>query len=276
MTQLQSHQGKRAGSNLLALLDSIDLAHAALASEDVHRIRVAIKQTRAWLKLCRAVTGKTAAYQQVLADLRELSTALAGQRDRDVAVLTLAKLARKYPGKKVQHLVDVLSRQLAQSQPLTPETAPPAAVVDQIRHGLLPFTQQLLPATLQTEVVRRTYAKMCRAGAAALESAACADLHAWRKLVKTLGYQLGMVELREAGMSKLLARLTRLGSKLGAIHDLCFLQVMIEETIAQARLELELAPLLKRIAKERNVLIAAVHKLHRQVCHSLPQLTVIS
>jgi CHAD domain-containing protein len=261
----------RAGIGLLALLDTLEPAHANLDAEDVHRIRVAIKQTRAWLKLCRGMTGKTAAYHQLVENLRVLSAGLAGQRDRDVALQTLAKLARKYPGKKAQHLIEVLSQQLVMHQP----PLPPALdeIVAQIRQGLLPFTQQAIPRATQIAVVNRSYTKMCQSGEAALASEACADLHAWRKQVKTLGYQLAMLDLAEPQLKKTIARLSKLGSKLGNIHDLCFLTTMIGETVAQAQLNLDLTPVLKRINKERKTLLETVGKHFQHVCKPLPHLS---
>lgn len=268
MNGIPGQKSEQAGNALLTLLDGIDLTQAELASEDVHDIRVAIKKTRAWLKLCRGLTGKTTAAQQLVLNLRELSRALAAQRDRDVARLTLAKLVQKYPGKKAQHLVAVLHQALARHPPAQTPVAPERATLAQIRQDLLQLQQQVVTQPIQAEVLQRTFMKMCTHGEVALDSGACNDLHAWRKLVKTLGYQLTMVEVNVPGLTKLHARLSRLGSKLGDVHDLCFLQVMIEELAEQAQLEMDLAPVFKRISKERTVLLAAVRKLNRHVCHT--------
>lgn len=274
MAQRKNDSGLRAGIDLLALLDKIDPSHIALACDDVHNIRVAIKQTRAWLKLCRGLTGQSDTYIQLLDKLRTLSASLAGQRDRDVARLTLARLVRKYPGKKARLLVTTLDQQLAQHSPLSPQAVLDHATLAQLREALLPYTQLEVPPVIQLEVLHRTSLKMCQAGDIALNSEACHDLHAWRKLVKTAGYQMTMIDADKTKRHKLHARLSRLGSKLGLIHDLCFLQAMLEEMAGQLPRELDLAPLFKRIGKERGVLLEAVHKLHRYVCHPFPQLTV--
>jgi len=81
-----------------------------------------------------------------------------------------------------------------------------------------------------------------------------------------------MTSLSAPHVKKTIQRMTKLGSKLGDVHDLCFLQVMIEEMLAQTNTDLELAPLLKRITRERNTLIESVSKLHQHVCKSSPQL----
>ena len=262
------------GKGLLALLDTLDPVHADLGAEDVHRLRVAIKQTRAWLKLCRGMSGKTTAYHQLVENLRVLSAGLAGQRDRDVALQTLAKLARRYPGKKAEHLIDALRPLIAQQQPVLHDLLPLGATIEQIRQGLLPFTQLVIPRATLTAVVNRVYAKMCKTGDRALMSQTCADLHVWRKQVKTLGYQLAMLPFAEASVKKSIAHLTKLGSKLGGIHDLCFLAVMVEDVLAASNLELELTPLLKRIARERERLSVSVCKLHLHVCKPIPVLEV--
>jgi CHAD domain-containing protein len=265
--------GTNPGVELLELLEGVDLTQTKLEPEAVHRIRVAIKQSRAWLKLCRGVTGKSEGYRQLISDLRALSGRLAGQRDRDVALQTLVKLARKHPGKKAQHLVEILSQHW-RDLPLTPalETRAHTSLV-QIRNGLQAFAQLQIPPTTQVRVVERTYAKMCKTGEAALKSETCSELHAWRKLVKTVGYQLAMLESCTAHRKKLIAHLTRLGSKLGKLHDLCFLQGMITDSIGELEQELDLAPLSKRITKEYKVLIEAAHKLYLLVCRHPPQLS---
>ena len=184
----------------------------------------------------------------------------------------LAKLARKYPGKKAQQLVDVLSQQLGQRQIASYEMSKLRATAEQIRRDLLPFTQQAVPHETLTAVARRTYVKMCKTGETALASHSCADLHVWRKRVKTLGYQLAMVPISAPHLKKTIQRMSKLGSKLGDVHDLCFLQVMIEEMLAQTNMDLDLAPLLKRIDKERKTLIESVSTLLQHVCKSPPQL----
>lgn len=267
MIPIPPADGTRVVSGLLALLETLDLTQPRLDPEVVHQIRVVIKQTCAWLKMCRGLTGNTPAIQQPATLLRSLSAALAGQRDRDVALQTLTKLARKYPGKKAQHLIDELCRVIAgQRPPQSPEMPPLGAVTDQVRQELLPFLQLALPSATQQEVVRRRYTKVCKRGKAALKSRRCAELHAWRKQVKTLGYQLAMVSVNEADMEKLLARITRLGSKLGDVHDLCCLQTLIEETVLPRRQDLAAAPLFIRIDRERDTLLKTIHRLYRHVC----------
>ena len=264
MVKTATIDGNSVGIRLLVALSELDSNNTVLEPEDIHQLRVAIKQTRAWLKL-RGKTGKTPTYHRLLENLRGLSAALSGQRDRDVALKTLAKLARKYPGKKAQRLIDVLSQQLAQRQAPSTERSALSATVDQIRQDLLSFTQQVVACDTQTAKVRRRYAKMGKTAEVALTSESCADLHAWRKQVKTLAYQLDMLQAPDPPRKKLIQQLTKLGSKLGDVHDLCFLQVMIEETLAQAKCELDLAPLLKRIARERKTLIDSVRKHYQSV-----------
>jgi len=257
---------EHAANRLLGLLDVLAANRSGLSAEEIHRVRVAIKQTRAWLKLCRAHTGKTADYQQVVKSLGSLSHALSGQRDQYVACQTLRRLGRKYPGKKAQQLIDALSQQWVSMQTPVPDAASLQPVIEQIRRGLLPFTLLLLPCDTPVRVLRRAYPKMCQAGQAALASEACGELHAWRKRVKTLGYQVAMVESSLPHAKKLIKLLNKLGNRLGEIHDLCFLQEMVEEAGAQGRLALEPAPLLKRIHRECRRLIASARKQHARVC----------
>lgn len=264
MTLTHVNNGETAASRLLTELDALEPMPACLDADRVHRIRVAIKQTRAWLKLLRGATGKTPDHQRVHEDLRDLSVSLSAQRDHDVALLTLAKLASKYPGKKASRLIDALQQELAQHPPALPDVHALNSVKQEIRQALLPFMQQVVDAATQREVVSRTYAKMCKASKVALTSETCADLHAWRKLVKALGYQLAMIPFARPRHKKQIRHLTKLGSKLGDVHDLCFLQIMTEDT--QLTRKFDMTPLLKRIELEFKAQLGAVRKHAQYVC----------
>jgi CHAD domain-containing protein len=264
MTNLPADNDKYPVSRLLARLENFNPEQEHRDPEDIHRIRVAIKKSHAWLKLCHIVTGKTEQYKRVVAHLHELSKALAGQRDRDVALQTLAKLGRKYPGHKTQHLLELLSKELMQQPPPKLEALALHETIAQIRHALLPFTELQTPADKQLEAINRRYVKVCQHGAVALNSETSHDLHAWRKQVKTLGYQLAIAGMPKSNLKKL----TRLGKKLGEVHDLCILQVMLDES----RHDRALAPLYKRIAKERKALLKVCRKHHRHICLPRPHL----
>ena len=272
MTSTTETEQANAGQELLGLLDMIEATRPALNADEVHNIRVAIKRTRAWLKLCRGLTGKTDAYQNTVENLRSLSDSLAGQRDRDVALETLAKLARKYPGKKARQLIDRFTQAFAQVQPLAQAEPALSVTIDAVRQGLTPFTRMVIPAAVEVDVVTRAWTKMCKLGAAALRTEVCADLHAWRRQVKTLTYQLAMTGVGKPEMKKLMTRLTRLGSKLGQMHDLCFLQIMIEDAVAQQPHATDLDPLYKRISKERKALLSGIRKHYQHVCKPPPSL----
>ena len=179
---------------------------------------------------------------------------------------TLTKLARKYPGKKMQQLVEALQPALASLPPVAQEAAARQVIIDRIQKDLALFTQLTIPPSTQADVVNHTYAKMCKLGNAALVSEACTELHAWRKLVKTLGYQLAMVDMKTPDKARLLSRMTRLGSKLGDIHDLCFLQEMIEGSALLLCQELDMGPLFKRLARERAALLKTIRKRYCHVC----------
>ena len=109
---------------------------------------------------------------------------------------------------------------------------------------------------------------MCNAGEGALTSETCADLHAWRKRVKTLGYQLGMIEPPIRQMKNLKRQLDKLGTRLGSVHDLCFLAEMLTEIVAEEKLDLGLDPLFKRFTRERQALLRKVRKNYQQACKS--------
>ena len=252
-------------SELLALLAAQEQAQRELDTETVHRIRVAIKQVRAWLKLCHAVTGKTEAGERLAVKLRALSGELAARRDRDVAIQTLHKLVRKYPGKKAQHAAEIITRVLMEAPAEEAERISAAMAYTAMREELQAFSRQIISPEDRDRVIARRFRKVCRRGDAALASEDCGELHAWRKVVKTLGYQLVMAGTRNANTKKLVERLMRLGSKLGDIHDLCFLQGMIDATAARQTGNMDMRPLSKRIARERKRLLQTVRTVFRHV-----------
>lgn len=266
MTQSSDHADHTPACRLLAEFDSLPSLQAELSTEAIHRIRIAIKQTRAWLKMYRGVSGDTPAYPQLVADLRRLSHAFSGLRDRDVALQTLAKLARKYPGKKARHLIEVLSQQIAQGQIPVPDTASLDLLIGGIRQQLATLTAREPSRETQIAVIDRAWTKMCKAGDTALSSAACSELHAWRKRVKSLAYQTAMVDASLIRRKKTQTRLNKLGRHLGEIHDLCFLQTMVEEIATTMAPPPELAPLHKRITRERHRRIVLCRKYYRWIC----------
>jgi len=266
MTPTPTVTGHRVISDLLALLDATDLTQAMLQPEVVHRIRVAIKKVRAWLKLCRSVSGESAGVRQLTARLRDLSAALAGQRDREVARLTLAKLARKYPGKKAQRLIEEVSRALGEYHAAASVGLAASDQIDGLRQDLLPFSQLMIPVETGRDAINQTYAKMCQRGKQALKTKQCEELHAWRKQVKTLGYQLAIANSHQDRQAKLHMKITKLGNNLGKVHDLCFLQAMLVSLVEEGRCHEELKPLYKRIEWEWDGLLRGIRKQYGFLC----------
>lgn len=257
---------------LLALYEELAAKPAGLSGEEIHRIRVGVKQTRAWLRFCRAVCGDTPAYRQLLEALRQLSHALSGQRDRDVAQQTLTRLVHKYPGHKSRQLLDTISQDISRVHAPAPDTVTLKRLSEQICLVLPNFIRLTIPHEAKIAVIERAWAKMCKQGENALKSKTCADLHAWRKRVKSLTYQLTMtVFTPQPSLQQTHARLNKLGKRLGELHDLCFVQSMVEDIAAAKRPPLDPAPLLKRIRREHKRLIVVSRKHYRHVCPPLSQ-----
>ncbi|MEJ2396897.1 MAG: CHAD domain-containing protein [Gammaproteobacteria bacterium] len=263
MKRTSQNSDNHPASQLAALLQALP---ASPSAREIHRLRVSIKRTRAWLKLCHAVTDSTPSYPQLVTSLRDLSHALSAQRDRDVAVQTLTKLVARYPGKKTQHLGDVLSQLIAQDLDSPPDITSLDSCIAQIRELLPTFTCLALPRQPQVAVIERRFAKMCKAGERALGSATCMDLHAWRKRVKTLFYQVEMVADALPGQNRIQLRLDKLGRCLGKIHDLCVLEAMLEDKLALLQPPLTATPVFKRIRRERHRLIAFCYKHYHRLC----------
>lgn len=253
-------------SELLALLEETDLAQAMSQADELHRIRVAIKKVRAWLRLYRDVSGDSSDYRQLVVNLREISRTLASQRDREVACQTLAKLARKYPGKKTRYLVEEVSLSL-QEQSSTASAAPDQ--IDELRQELLPTLQWTIPAESGRAAIIQTYTKMCQCGKVALKAKQCEALHAWRKQVKTLGYQLTIADCHHGRQAKLYEKITKLGNKLGKVHDLCFLREMLLSQVATGSAIGDMNPLYKRIEREKGSQLRVIRKHYAYICRDV-------
>lgn len=268
MTEYRESTKPYPAGRLLTLFETQPAGPSDLSTRDIHDIRVAIKQTRAWLKLCRAACGDTQAYQQLMDDLRELGQALSAQRDRDVMLQTLAKLADKYPGKKAGRLIQTLREQIVRQDVPRADSATFNSLVTRIRRQLPGFTELVLSRQTRITVIQRGFIKMCKTGKRALGSGECTDLHAWRKRVKRLLYQLEIAEDSLPGQDRAQARLRKLGSRLGEVHDLCVLQTIVEEMAVMTQPPLDGAPLCKRIQRERHSLIKSCRKHYRGLCPS--------
>ena len=210
-------------------------APACLGDEaSVHALRVATKRLRAAWHLVKVAAPGLAKQRRI--ELRELSAAVAGQRDRDVLIALASELAEESGAADTfTPLIEVLTREPDK----TPDHSPSPEV---LRNGWAaeltawrsleqPLADPAMRRKLFRDALRKSERRSLRATRSALaDPKADAELwHDWRKAVKRLRYQREFVAAsqgRQPGIRD--GRISRLGTRLGERNDLANLIATVE------------------------------------------------
>jgi CHAD domain-containing protein len=196
----------------------------------IHEARKDLKKLRSVLRLVREPLGERL-YQRENGRLREAAALLAGPRDAEVKLETLASLRERndriYPTGGLAGLVQVLEdeRELLSGRiaedgdgdPRTIATARIEAGLDAIGEwGLDGDGFELIAAGL-----KRSYSRGRKLYAATLKEPSGENVHEWRKRAKDLRYHLRLVrEARPDKLGKAVDRAHELTDVLGDHHDL--------------------------------------------------------
>lgn len=212
---------------------SYELTHEIRSDpvEAVHAARKAIKKERALLRLGRAALPSRRRGRENSA-LRNAARRMAAARDSEVVVQSLDQLAERYAGQLPASTFDAartrleLDRdaQIAETSPVS--SADEAA--EQIRAVRLRVDSWRLKGEGWSAIepgLSRTYSEGRRAFRRARKSSSLEDLHAWRKRVKDLWYELRLLSpvcgpIIAGGAEEA----DRLGELLGSEHDLGLLK----------------------------------------------------
>ncbi len=232
-------------------------SHSADPAELVHEARKAIKRMRALARLLRDELGEQE-FARVNASLRSAGRRLAGARDADVRLATLARADRALPAgttsprepdkhalgpsrgpsakgrqgrEGIRRLEEQLQRErLSNSRPsdIDEVLADIAAMRDQLaRWSLVDIDFDTLSPGLRRiyREGRHRYTRCTRTDGRDEQ-----DVHDWRKRVKSLYYALDMLGAKKAkGARRAARRADRLGDLLGSEHDLWMLCTYVEE-----------------------------------------------
>jgi len=200
----------------------------------VHEARKTIKRMRAMARLLRRETGERE-FAHVNSWLRQAGKRLAGARDAEVRIATLAELRARHPeelgGEPFERLLARLEQDRASAQGPDPVLAVLADIAemrrDLLRWNLLDHDPEALRVGLRSiyRDGRRRYRRVKRSRARDPER-----MHDWRKRVKSLYYALDMLGGKQtAATAKLTKRADRLGEVLGGEHDLWMLASFVED-----------------------------------------------
>lgn len=209
--------------------------HSLSCEEVVHQLRVATKQLRAAWHLVKTVDPKLAKTRR--AALRELSAAVAGQRDHDVLLGLASQLAASSDAADAfAPLVKALTKD--------PESAHISPVsLDLLLEGWnaeLATWRSLNSPLSDYSACRKKFrdalrkserrARKCTRSALADRKADANVWHEWRKATKRLRYQRELIAAsqgRQLGIRD--ARIRRLGTRLGERNDLANLILAVED-----------------------------------------------
>jgi len=196
----------------------------------VHEVRKGVKRLRALLRLGRAAL-RGSDYEQCMGDLRQLARQLSAARDAHVKLNALRDLeARFHDGKSRRPFGEF-------EEMLTADCRKEQAGLEQ--EGTTGKTSRSLEAlagdfsSLRPKRsgwkaiapgVKRTYRNGRRRYLEARHYGTAEDFHEWRKRVKDLLYQAGMLcKVRPKDMAAIENELKTLGETLGDAHDLVIL-----------------------------------------------------
>ena len=217
--------------------------------EAVHDARKDMKKLRALLRLVRGEIGEKV-YRRESACFRDAARELAGVRDADVMLATLAALEERYadelPADAVGDIRQALEAHRIRTAAGTRAQAAKAAVaiLKEARGRVADWPLERDGFEPMADGLRRTYRRGRRDWRASLSEPSAENLHEWRKRVKDLWYHCSILqETWKPVMSALADEAHELSDRLGDDHDLAVLldwgAEPLEPVIARRRRELQ-------------------------------------
>jgi CHAD domain-containing protein len=200
----------------------------------IHEARTAVKKVRAILRLLRE--ANTDGLGKDERRLRAVGQVLSTLRDSDAVIATFDLLRRRFPKRLPEHSKAVIRRRLVQARTRLAREARDNHSVATAAHTLrvvrrsakrwdVPIFESLDLSNLLKESYRASRNAMHRAQKTTRGS----DLHRWRKRVKTLWYQLRLIESRAPGLRATIQDLEQLETWLGDHQNLSVLQAAIAD-----------------------------------------------
>lgn len=202
------------------------LRRPALTPDDVHQIRVASKELRAFWQMLKPLSPECAA--QGIRVLTQAASLLGQARDEHVMQETLARLARRSRRRSDQAVYRQAMESLFSGQADSNPVPTPAGLGALFQEDAQLWETCAAPVddlALIEKGLRRSWRKIRNRMLTALDSDQLRDWHALRKWIKYLGYQLQLVETQGLTSPLPAEQIRGFGKDLGRLHDL---HVLIE------------------------------------------------
>jgi CHAD domain-containing protein len=209
-----------------------ELRRPRLSDEAVHEARKHIKKIRAVLRLVEATTGNRLGRADKR--LRRIGRALSPLRDAKALVETLAHLEKRHDDDfMIRRAVAIVSRRLAERRRRLRQVAHQANLGRRSQKAVRRVKRSIRRSPLETlrfssalAGMRAAYRDGRRAMEGAREKQRDTDFHRWRKRIKTLWYQLRLLQER-IDVGDRIAALNRLEESLGDDHNLVVLRTYV-------------------------------------------------
>jgi CHAD domain-containing protein len=208
--------------------------------EAVHSVRKEIKKLRALLRLVRASVDR-GFYRKGAGDLREAARHLSQARDAQAALQTIRDLIDLYRGelaaRAFEDIMRALRRRCLEEAKRFRQQSSASHASRSLRNAGRRF-EKIAPRRKGWPALgaglRNTYSSSRKAYQQALAEPTPENLHAWRKRVKDLWYQLRLLcrvwpEELEARAKELKA----LSDYLGGDHDLVMMKGMVQDLVLE-------------------------------------------
>lgn len=214
--------------------------------EDVHESRKSVKKAEAIAILLHRAGGDVSARDRK--KLHRAKRALSRFRDADAAIQTLGRLQSRFPDRIPRRTSTALRQQLdgrkAELRPAMRSTAGALADAGKTLGSLRRAAGHWAPSIKLSElppVLKDGYRECRKAMKRAAITRRADDFHAWRKAVKTLWYQLRLVERLVSGLTAQIEEFRELETALGDEHNLAVFRTQIrgDRTVSRARTHVE-------------------------------------
>ena len=206
----------------------------------VHEARKSVKKARAVVRLLRQ--AGTPGIRKDERRLRDAGRTLSDLRDAAAVVATLDRVRQAFPRRLSRHALAIVHRGLVRANA--------RRIADASEHGRVARTAKALRAVRQSattwkvpsvdpldlpDLLKTGYRAARKAMCRAQKSTCADDLHRWRKRVKTLWYQLRLLEGSVPALGDTIRDLDKLETILGEHHDLSVLEATIADDASLRR-----------------------------------------
>ena len=220
----------------------------------VHEVRKHLKKLRAAMRLAIGAVGKNCHTQEDRC-VREIGRSVSDLRDAQVRLHTFIQLrdkAAKNSGRQLFPRTEELLLLERESFSAAFDGWQKAAIpqLENVKVCLMAWPLHGLNWKQICNAVCKIYRRGQRTLAATIDDPGSENLHAWRKRVKDVWYQLRLLQpLNRTVLEEMAHDAEVLGELLGSEHDLDFLRARLEKESGDEALADELAQLQKLITK---------------------------